>query len=92
MNLSRIPEHMRQAVTDYVENGIPPGGFLRAVLANNLVEAFGRADDINSMHMEDWANLVHWELPSDCHGSEAIVDAWLARHFEARVKAVPNDK
>jgi len=87
MNLARIPEHMRDAVLDYVNNGREPGGFLGAVLTNNLVEAFSRADHINTEAMRDWAHLLYWELPCDCWGSEEIVEAWIEEHRAQQTKA-----
>ena len=42
-----IPEHMWGAIVRYYENGIPPGGFLEAVINNDLREACARADEIN---------------------------------------------
>lgn len=66
----------------YVEHGIPTGGFLRAVLENNLTEAFGRADIENREAMFEIVHHVYNNLPYGCHGSAEIVDAWLAAKAE----------
>lgn len=42
-----IPEHTRSGIMQYVEHGIQPGGFLTAVLSNDLYNATGRADREN---------------------------------------------
>lgn len=76
---TRIPEHMRHGARLYVEQGVPPGSFLYAVLSNNLLEAFKRADDDNAAAMRDWAAFVYNDLPTLCHGSEDIVDQWIKR-------------
>ena len=65
----------------YAERGILPGGFLTAVLENNLMEAVGRADMQNAVTLKDICTYVYNEMPAQCHGSPAKVDAWL-RRFE----------
>lgn len=42
-----IPEMTRGSIMRYVEHGIQPGGFLTAVLSNDLYNATGRADRMN---------------------------------------------
>ena len=44
-----IPELIIDALVRYGEKGIPPGGFLMAVLTNNFSESVFRADDYNRM-------------------------------------------
>lgn len=39
-----IPERMMGEVENYVKHKIPPGGFLTAVIENDLQGAVGRAD------------------------------------------------
>jgi len=56
------------------------GDFLTAVLENNLMEAVGRADDINREHLHTICMFVHNELPANCHGSPAKVLAWKKLH------------
>lgn len=91
MNLTKIPVHMHQAVRDYIEHGLPPGDFLTAVLTNNLVEAVGRADDVNIHAIREWAHLLYWELPSDSWGSPAKIEAWIAKHEAARTCATKDE-
>lgn len=79
MNLSNIPEHMHQGITNYVENGYNPGSFFYAVLCNNLVEAAGNADDVNKHHLFDYASLLYNELPRNCWGSTEKVQKWVAQ-------------
>lgn len=42
-----IPQLTRNSIMRYVEQGIQPGGFLTAVLCNDLYNATGRADREN---------------------------------------------
>jgi len=77
VDYSTLPEHMQQGARDYVERGYKPGSFLRAVLSNDLVEAFGHADLTNLDHMRAWALWLFNEAPSMCWGSPERVAAWI---------------
>lgn len=81
---------MRQDTKDtldrYAQQGIPTGGFLRAVLANDLMEAMGRADPGNRATMFEICSYVYNEIPYNCHGSYKIVDEWIEKHREKREK------
>src|SRR4051812_28095493 len=73
---SFVPEHMRAGIINYIENGLPAGGFLSAVLENDLKSACGRADHINQQHIP---SIVAWFwnfAPSTCWGSREKVEAW----------------
>ena len=72
-----IPENLKQSLDRYAEHKIPTGGFLHAVLANDLMEAVGRADDFNVKLLWDICNYVYNDMPITCHGSYKIVDEWL---------------
>ena len=61
----------------YVEKGIPTGGFLRAVLANDLMEAVGRADWQNQKDLHEICDYVYNCMPIPCHGSYENVDNWI---------------
>jgi len=67
------------ALQDYVENKTDPGGFLMAVLRNDLRSACEVADDINRYKLFDYVSYIYNKLPSDCWGSKEAVDAWLER-------------
>lgn len=62
----------------YAEERIPTGDFLLAVLENNLIEAFFRADSENTADMEEIVGYVFSEMPAACHGSPEKVRLWLA--------------
>lgn len=76
-NYSQVPAYMHEEIRRYVEERIKPERFLLAVLANNFMEAVGQADDNNIKYLKLWAQLIHWELPSGCHGSPEKVKKWL---------------
>lgn len=67
----------KETLERYVQNKIPTGGFLKAVLENDLVEAFGQADDINKYRIGEIIKYIYNELPSLCWGSPEKVQNWL---------------
>ena len=75
---SGIPEHMRGAMLAYVEDGIPPGYFLRLCIQNNYHDAAGRGDDINQAHLLDYIKFFYNSVPARCHGSVEAYDYWIA--------------
>jgi hypothetical protein len=79
MNYDRLPAHMQGDARAYVERGFPQGGFLTAVLSNDLVGAFSSADSVNAWAMQDWATWLYNDAPEQCHGSPEKVQAWIGR-------------
>lgn len=74
-----IPGHMHGAVRRYVDQGLPPGGFLTAVLCHDLFETFGNADETNLSYIYNWVNFVYNYLPAQCHGNEQRVAEWCSK-------------
>lgn len=70
---------MREGTRAYIEEGIPPGGFLWAVMQNDLVEAFATADGVNQEMMFYWAEFLYNEAPRAAWGSRKAVLAWIER-------------
>ena len=82
-----LPPHMHGGVFRYFEEGVPPGDFLRAVLENDLVGAFMRADDKNTYHMRAWAEFLYMYAPGRPNGgwgSPEAVDRWLQEAADER--------
>ena len=72
-----IPEHMVGVVYSYIEHGTPPGGFLTAVLSNDLIGALGQGDDQNVASLPAWGRLLYTHFPSIAYGSAAAVEEWI---------------
>lgn len=72
-----IPEYTKQSLEYYVVNKVAPGGFLTAVLENDLFSAVSRADTQNIESLKDIVKFIYNRCPLGCHGSEAAVVAWL---------------
>lgn len=64
-----IPWHTQGALERWVENGLYPGGFLTAVLCNDLFGAVARADSSNMAALADITKFVYNEMPSSSWGS-----------------------
>ena len=71
------PVHILDSINAYVEHGQRPGGFLAAVLQNNLTGALRSADDASRRGLDDIILYIWNEVPATCWGSTAKVEAWL---------------
>lgn len=72
-----ISADMLEAIALYVERGLPPGGFLEAVICNDFQGACGRADWHNIRNLPAFAAYFYKETPSACNGSVEAYHAWL---------------
>lgn len=76
-NWSLIPPHMEHGLRDYVIHGLPPGGFLTAILSNDFMGAATRADEANLRSLQGWARFLYNYVPRDCKGSPEAVTQWI---------------
>lgn len=76
---SLIPERIMQNLLYYVKGEEFPGGFLYAVLTNDLFKAVGRADNEMKPLIPLLVHYIHWETPGGCHGSEQHVKEWMEK-------------
>lgn len=78
MNYDSYPNRGNVAgIRNYIERRVPPGGFLLAILTNDLREACARANHINQRLIFE---IVVWfwnEAPANCWGSHERVEEWL---------------
>lgn len=72
-----IPEGMREGMMRYVEDRKEPGGFLTAVISNNLIDAVCRADKANLPVIKECAQWFYNIAPSPCAGSPEKMRMWL---------------
>jgi hypothetical protein len=71
------PVRILDSIHAYVEHRRMPGGFVVAVLENSLSGALGAADDASRRGLDDIMSYLWNEVPADCWGSPAKVEAWL---------------
>lgn len=72
-----VPDYMWGGVERYFVNRIRPGHFLTALFSNDLMEAFGRADDTNTANMRQWCQFLYNYAPRRSYGSPKNVHDWL---------------
>lgn len=81
---SHVPEHMHDGLVLWLQNGIQPGSFLRAVLENDLREACNRADTTNRYRLYDLVFFLYNYAPIGSWGSPENVQAWYQMNAETR--------
>ncbi len=79
MGTYNIPQNIKHSLDNYVNNKIPPGGFLYAVLSNDLFIAMQKADEWSRASLFDICSYIYNELPMNCYGSEITVKEWLGQ-------------
>lgn len=77
LRISPIPARMHGGLIRYVAHHKEPGGFLTAVLENNLRRACAKADDENKYLLFDYVVFLHNRCPAACWGSEDAVTKWI---------------
>jgi hypothetical protein len=81
-----IPSHTKAALDRYVNQKYLPGGFLMAVLSNDLFGAVGRADSENLAALPDIVKYVYNQMPANSWGSQELVYKFVEDAFYNRVK------
>jgi hypothetical protein len=75
----------------YVVYGCSPGGFLTAVLANDLMAAVAASHPVNTVvGIKDLCGWISNELPKQCFGNYDVVDAWRQLSNEERINILCN--
>ena len=74
-----IPDYMESGVNLYIQFGIEPGSFLRAVICNDLKRAVMYADRNNMGSLPAYVDFFYNNSPMACWGSEKLYKAWIKR-------------
>ena len=74
--LGKIPEYLLESLYLYIYKGRVVCRFLEAVICNNLVDAFGQADDYNISIMRSYAHFAYHEMPLSSRGSQKAYLEW----------------
>lgn len=72
-----IPDYMIESLVGYIVHHIAPGDFLCAVIANDLFEAYGRADSTNIHCIYNYVRFFYNHAPAPCWGSREALKAWV---------------
>lgn len=81
----RIRPQMLRAIRRYIGGRRPVGGFLSAVICNDLREAVFRADDENLANLPAFVFYFYNNTPPKCWGSPEKMKAWM----EAKREQLP---
>jgi hypothetical protein len=79
LDLRAIPAATLAELQRYVDQGFPPGDFLRCVLENNLMGAVALASAENEPAIVPLLRYIYNRCPIDCWGNATAVEAWIAR-------------
>jgi hypothetical protein len=71
-----VPDHLRGGLVLYLAHGILPGGFLQAVLCNDLQQAIARGDPVSLAGLPALTEWLTHYAPAVAWGSVACVRAW----------------
>lgn len=74
-----VPTHLRSGIARYLVDHIKPGGFLSAVLKNDLEGATLRADELSFSSIREVLKFLHAEAPAGSYGSPEAVLAWCSK-------------
>ena len=92
-NGHNVPLHTLETLDNWAKFGLPPGGFVAAVLENDLADAVRRADSGNSAALVDIVRYMINELPRGCWGSYDNVATWgEARRAELRAGTITHPR
>jgi len=76
LTTSDIPHHLRGGLVRYFADGILPGGFMQAVLCNDLTEAVVRGAPGSLFALPALIEFLRWTAPERAWGSRERVLAW----------------
>jgi len=76
----------------YILQGCPTGGFLEAVLSNDLKECMARADDVSRHIVFEIVCHLYQNCPGGCWGSPRHYRDWLAMDPDDRLRLVAASK
>jgi hypothetical protein len=73
-----IPEHCADSLAGYITRDYKNvGGFLTALLSNNLKATFAMADDKNIGLVYNYLKFLYNYAPAGCWGSMEKVENWI---------------
>ncbi len=73
-----VPEHDHDGLILYIVRGVQTGGFLEAVLSNDLRGAVERADTVNARCLCEIVRWLYNRAPAKCWGSHDAVTRWIS--------------
>jgi len=77
-----IPSRMTDGLVSYIVDGQRPGGFLEAVLSNDLNAAVARGDDENRKLLSNYILFLFNRAPGGCWGNRDLFESWEGMNLE----------
>lgn len=71
-----VPPSLRDGTYRWIEYGITPGGFLTAIICNDLFMAWRLADDENHRRFAEIVGWWHEHAPEGSRGNETTFGWW----------------
>lgn len=72
-----VPQDTLESLNLYIEHGLPTGGFLEAVINNDLCQAIGRADEKNMLALPAIVSYLYNEAPMGSWGMPNSFEKWI---------------
>lgn len=82
LDMLGVPTHLQTGLLNYTRFGRPVGGFLEAVISNDLVEATTRADPVSQAALGAIALWLVHSTPAECYGSPERYRNWVKAGVE----------
>lgn len=73
-----IPQAIKTAIDNWVLNGEAPGGFVNAILKNDLLGAIKSGDPESINSLKDIVDYLISGVPADCWGDKNKIVQWAA--------------
>lgn len=74
---SALSIETQAGLTRYIVDHIEPGGYLRAVLENDLMTAIQTADSTHLKQLKSLCNWIFNHAPGNSWGDRCTVDDWI---------------
>ena len=71
-----VPAQMHGTLVNYIIDARPTGGFMEAVLNNDLRSAVYKADDMNLKAIPNYVKFLHNCAPHACWGRKDATGDW----------------
>lgn len=84
MKALEIPAHLHSGLALYTLHGTPTGSFLEAMIAGDLFDACGRADEESATAIFPLAKWIYSNIPASGMGSRENYNDWIRRKREER--------
>lgn len=68
---------IKEAIDRYTKFGLQPGGFIEAVLGNDLMSTFSRADENNLADLKEIVAYIREDVPIGARGTIQKVSQWI---------------